>query len=400
MLIYSHSQLETYERCPHKYRILYLERVKAGRRSIEAFMGSLVHMALEKLYRDLRMSRLPELEELERFFVESWRASYGDDVFIVRGEYGEEDYLNTGLRCLSDYYRRYYPFRGGGRPLWLERKVQIPLRDEEGRQVNFIGILDRLDYLESGRYEIHDYKTSQVLPTQETLEGDRQLSLYQLAVEAAFPDAQEVELVWHYLVFDRELRLRRDRESLKEVAAGALRVIREIEEARDFPPRESELCDWCEVQEYCPRRKHLYMVSRLPVRELGMDRGMQLVDEYAEWHARKKEVEENLERVRREILEFAEFHGVEKIQGTSSVLSISRGVRPVLPSAGSEERKRLEETLREAGKWEEVCTLNPARLGSLISGEELGGETRDRIRELLTWEETVTLRIRRMPEQA
>ena len=393
-MIFSHSQLETYERCPFKYRLLYLEKIKAGRRSIEAFMGSLVHETLEKLYRDLRMSRLPELEDLSRFFVDAWRASYGEDVFIVRSEYGEEDYLNTGLRCLENYYRRYYPFRGGGTPLWLERRVQIPLCDQEGRRVNFIGVLDRLDYLEGGRYEIHDYKTSQFLPTQEMLEGDRQLSLYQLAVEASFPDVKEVELVWHYLVFDRELRLRRERKRLQEVAADALRVVREIEQASDFPPRESELCDWCEVQEHCPRRKHLYMVAKLPVRELGMDRGIQLVDEYAEWHARKKEAEEKLEEVRKEIIEFAEFHGVEKIQGTSGVLSLSRVRRPVLPPEGSEERERLEEVLRGASKWEAACTLSPSKVSSLASGEELDKETRNRLRELLSWEESVSLKMR------
>ncbi|MDI7252572.1 MAG: hypothetical protein QME89_08435, partial [Actinomycetota bacterium] len=69
-------------------------------------------------------------------------------------------------------------------------------------------------------------------------------------------------------------------------------------------------------------------------------------------------------------------------------------------SAGSEERRRLEETLREAGKWEEVCTLNPIRVGSLVSAEEVEEETRARLRELLSWEESVTLRIRKLPDQA
>nr|WP_303646164.1 PD-(D/E)XK nuclease family protein [Candidatus Solincola tengchongensis] len=397
-MVYSHTQLETYERCPFKYRLLYLDRVKAGRRSIEAFMGSVVHVTLEKLYRDLLMSRLPDLEELNRFYLDTWRNSYGDDVFIVRSEYTEEDYLNTGLKCLGDYYRRYYPFRGRGRPLWLEKRVQIPLRDEKGRQVSFIGVLDRLDYLEEGRYEIHDYKTSQLLPSQDVLEEDRQLSLYQMAVEAAFPDVREVELVWHYLVFDRELRLRREKDKLEQVAAAALKVIREIEECRDFLPRESELCDWCEVQEHCPKRKHLYMVAKLPVRELGMDRGIQLVDEYAEWYARKREAEERLEEVRKEIIEFADFHGVEKIQGNAGVVSVSRTRRPVIPAPGSEERGRLEEALRETGKWEEVCALNPNRLASLVLGEELDEESRNRICGLLSWEEGVTLRLRRAPQ--
>lgn len=397
-MVYSHTQLETYERCPFKYRLLYLDRVKAGRRSIEAFMGSVVHVTLERLYRDLLMSRLPDLEELQRYYLETWRNSYGEDVFIVRNEYTEEDYLNTGLKCLSDYYRRYYPFLEGVRPLWLEKRVQIPLRDEKGRRVNFIGVLDRLDYLEEGRYEIHDYKTSQLLPSREVLEGDRQLSLYQLAVEKAFPDARDVELVWHYLVFDRELRLRRGREELEEVAAGALKVIREIEDSREFPPQESELCDWCEVQEHCPKRKHLYMVAKLPVRELGVDRGIQLVDEYAEWYARKKEAEERLEEVRKEIIEFADFHGVDRIQGNAGVVSVSRTRRPVVPASGSEERDELENALREMGKWEEVCTLNPNRLASLVSGGELDEGSRNRICGLLSWEESVTLRLRRAPQ--
>ncbi len=394
-MAYSHSQLETFESCPLKYRLQYLERIKAGRRSIEAFMGTVVHATLEKLYRDIRMTRLPSPEEIGRYYLDRWETSFGDDIFIVSREYGAEDYRETGLRCVQEYYDRYYPFSGGV-PIWLEKMVRIPLYDAEGRQIDFVGVLDRLDGLEGGRYEIHDYKTSQSLPDRGRLEKDRQLSLYQLAVEEAFPDAREVELVWHYLVFGRELRLRRERRDLEEVAAAAVEVVQRIEGSRDFPPRESELCEWCEMQEHCPKRKHLFMTASLPVRELGMDRGIQLVDEYVEWRAKKLEAEEQMEKLRRELLEFADFHGVDNIRGSFKVLSIGREMKPKLPPAGSGEREAVEEMLKREGKWEEVSALSAHKLASLLSSGSLGEELRSRLQEIIPFEESASIRLRKL----
>lgn len=390
-MVFSHSKLETYENCPFRYRLQYIERIRTGRRSIEAFMGSAVHEVLEKLYRDLRMSRCPSLEELTDYYDHLWESTCTDDVFVVRSEFTREDYRRTGLRCLGDYYQRYHPFAGGV-PVWLEKKVVIPLRDCEGRVVEFTGVLDRLDSLDGGRYEIHDYKTSSSLPTRQELERDRQLSLYQLAVEEAFPDAREVELVWHYLVFDRELRLRRERGDLERIAAEAAAIARAIETADDFPPREGVLCDWCELQEYCPKRKHLVMVAGLPECELGTERGVQLADEYIEWSGRKREAEEHMAGLREEILDFAAFQGVDNIQGSSCVLRVSRGRLARLPDACSPERVELERVLREAGLWDEVAPLDARKIASLIGAGGLDAGTRARLESLLLWEETFTLR--------
>ena len=392
-MAYSHSQLETYENCPFKYRLQYKERIRSGRKSIEAFMGTTVHATLEKLYRDLRMSRCPDIEELLDYYLDRWDSTYGDGIFVVRREYTPEDYRATGLRCVRDYHHRYHPFKGGS-AVWLERKVTIPVRDPEGRQVEFSGVLDRLDSLEDGRFEIHDYKTSNTLPTQQDLERDRQLSLYQLAVEEAFPDAREVDLVWHYLVFDRELRLRREWSDLERIAAEAAVEVRAIETAADFPPRESVLCDWCELQEHCPKRKHLVMVAGLHERELGTERGIQLVDQYAEWSERKKEAEEHMVELKGEILDFASFQGVDNIQGSSRVLKVSRGRIPKLPPAGSAEREELERTLREGGAWDEVTYLDTRKLASLLKDENLAEELRTRLESLFTWEESSMLRFR------
>jgi putative RecB family exonuclease len=391
-MAYSHSRLETYENCPFKYRLQYIDRIRSGRKSIEAFMGSTVHAALEKLYRDLMMARCPGEEEIAGYYLDLWDSTWSDGVFVVRDEYGPQDYRKTGLRCVTDYHRRHYPFEGGV-PVWLEKKAVIPLRDSEGGRIEFTGVIDRLDSLEEGRYEIHDYKTSSRLPSRQDLERERQLGLYQLAVEDAFPDAREIELVWHYLAFDREIRLRRERSDLERIACETAAAVRAVEAACDFPPRESSLCAWCDMQEHCPKRKHLVMVSGLRDPELGTERGIELVDLYAEWSGRKKEAEGRMEELREEILEYASCHGVDNLQGSSSVLRISRGMTPRLPPPGSAERDELEMTLREEGAWDEVAHLDARRLSAMLRGEQATGRLRTRLEPLLAWEETATLRL-------
>lgn len=50
MPIYSHSRLSTFEQCPNKYKLHYIDKVETeAEQSIEAFLGSRAHETLEKL---------------------------------------------------------------------------------------------------------------------------------------------------------------------------------------------------------------------------------------------------------------------------------------------------------------------------------------------------------------
>jgi putative RecB family exonuclease len=391
-MIFSHSQLETYENCPQKYWLSYIERVRSTRRSIEAFNGSLVHESLEKLYRDLRMGRHPRAADLEGHFLEAWKASFDSDVFIVNKDYSAEDYRELGLRCLRDYYHHYHPF-DQGLVVWLEQPVRIAIDDGAGGRVDFRGVVDRLDSLKGGRYEVHDYKTSISLPAEEQIRGDRQLSLYQMAVERAFSDVEDVELVWHYLVFNRECRLHREPDEIRKVAAEAAELARKIERAADFPARESELCDWCEVQERCSKRKHIFMAVQPGARELDTERGVELADEYRKWTARKQEAERRLEELRDEVGEFCAFYGADNLRGNSCTLRVSRQKTLKLPPSGSAARENLERLLREAGAWDRISALNPQRLASALKHQELDQALSDSMESFLRWEESLRLRV-------
>ncbi|MGQ9758697.1 MAG: RecB family exonuclease [Actinomycetota bacterium] len=192
MAVFSHTRLEAFRNCPLSYKYQYIDRIKSERDSIEAFMGSRAHETLEKLYRDLMLSRLNTEEELVDFYNRTWRRNWHDNVFIVRSDYTAENYRETGERGIRDYYRRYAPF-DQGRTVWIEQRIKVDL-DEAGRY-SIIAFVDRLVDLGNGVYEVHDYKTSSSLPEQDKLDTDRQLALYQLAVHDCFPDVREVQLL-------------------------------------------------------------------------------------------------------------------------------------------------------------------------------------------------------------
>jgi len=70
-----------------------------------------------------------------------------------------------------------------------------------------------------------------------------------------FGDVREVDLVWHYLVFDREIKSKRKPHDLLELKSGIVQLIDTIERAEeenDFEAEESGLCGWWRVPVLMP----------------------------------------------------------------------------------------------------------------------------------------------------
>ena len=110
MGLYSNSKLSTFDQCKYKFKLNYIDRVKTGIQTVEAFMGSLVHDTLEKLYRDLQAKRLNSKDDLLRYFLKKWDEFWKDDIVIVK-EYGNQElYKNMGVEFILNYYDKYYPF--------------------------------------------------------------------------------------------------------------------------------------------------------------------------------------------------------------------------------------------------------------------------------------------------
>jgi len=400
MPTYSHSQLSTYETCPHQYRLAYIEKIKTETEGIEAFMGSRVHDALEKLYRDLKVTKLNTLEELLSFYHQSWEKNWNEMVQIIRKEYSAEDYLRLGEKCIADYYKRYYPF-DQGRTLGLEENIYFPLEEEKGYWIR--GFIDRLTLVDHSILEIHDYKTSNRLPTQGGVNSDRQLAFYQMGVEGKWKDIREVRLIWHYLSFDTEIQSSRSREELHRLRQETLELIQKIETDRHFIPKEGPLCNWCDYQGLCPRRKHLIAVGSLPPNEYLNEEGVTLVNRYVELKERKgvwnEEIDAELARVEEALYAFAQREELEAIFGSDHVAKIKIETKEKYPLKGDPHRKVLDEIVKNAGKWMEVSDLNPWMLARVIGRGGWPPSLVKKVKEFSTFEESRSITVSKLRER-
>ena len=389
MPTYSHSRIETYGNCPLKFKYTYVEKVPVERRDgIEAFLGSRVHDTFEKMYKDLRMEKKWSLEETLGYYSEIWEKNWSDSIFICRKEYDATHYRKIGDRCITDYYNRYSPF-DQDKTLGLETNVNFALSKKGEYKIT--GYIDRLSEVEDGHYEIHDYKTGGYLPTQDKLDEDRQLALYSIAIKERFTDAKKVDLVWHYVAFDKEFRSSRTDKQLEELKKETLGKIMEIEaakEAGDFPATESSLCGWCEFADLCPKKKHEIKVQDLPPNRFLKEPGVKLANLYAELMEKKakitRETEAKIEalgidELKEAIFKYAEKNSEECICGSDCKLKITCGEKLSFPRKSDAGREKLEALLRESKYWQALSDLSTSKLKHAVEDHELDGKLEKQI---------------------
>lgn len=358
--VYSHSRLSTFEQCPLKFKYGYIDKLETDTEgTVEAFLGSRVHEVLEKLYTDLKFEKQNSLQELLDFYNEEWKKHWNDKVLIVRDEYDSENFRKMGERFITDYYQRYRPFNHS-KTIGLEMRIVIKL-DSQGKYV-VQGFIDRLAYAGEGVYEIHDYKTANTLPEQEKIDADRQLALYTIAVKEQYRDCKKVVLIWHYLAFDKELRSERTDSQLDDLKQETINLIKEIELAKEYPPKESALCKWCEYRPICPKWKHLYQVEALKPEEFKKEDGVKLVDEYSILKDKEKKLAEELERINARILAYSDQLNVDRLFGSDSKVTIWKKNCVKFPSKTDGDYGELLKVLRDMNAWEEFNTLDKWKL--------------------------------------
>lgn len=254
MAVFSHSKFSTFEQCRAKFKFKYIDRIKPEvDATIESHLGSCVHKTLEWLYLRVGDGRIPELDDVIVFYSNVWKADFDPRTPIVKQGMKCEDYFNMGVRFLVGYYGTYNPFDDN--TIHVEKEITLDAAEFDGHKIR--GFIDRIVYNEENdEIEIHDYKTSNSLPTKEKIDNDRQLGFYAIAVKEIFGRHKEVKLVWHYLSFNKEIVSRRTEKQLKNLKEKTKALIKEIQMTKDFPPNKSTLCDWCEYKSICPAWKN------------------------------------------------------------------------------------------------------------------------------------------------
>lgn len=387
-MIYSHSRLSTFEQCPYKFKLRYIDKVIPDeKQTVEAFLGTRVHETLEKLYKDLLYQKRNTLDELLMFLHQQWSDSWDDTIIIVKNQYTLENYLQMAERYITDYYNTYTPFQQE-RTLSLEQRVMITL-DEEG-EYKLQGYIDRLAEKKLGHYEIHDYKTNMRLPLPEYIRSDRQLALYSIGIKDQYPDVKDIRLIWHFLAFNKEIDSTRTDEELQQLKKETIKLIDTIESKETYQTNPSPLCEWCEFKQICRQWSHLYTLREKNENEYIGDPGKQLVDRYAELKQRTQQLRLDLyaemEKLEEALIAFAEKENIDVVFGSKNKVRISTRSQYSLPKKGSTKRDQLEHILEDIGKYHEVLSLDTHTVNTIIKQRKWSKEDIEKILPLISLE--------------
>ncbi|MFR9729869.1 RecB family exonuclease [Saccharopolyspora sp. MS10] len=241
------AKLATWEACPRKFRMTYLDRpapTRSGARA-NATLGAVVHNALKAFF------ELPAAERTPEQAVLLVRRCWKSDGFADLRQ--ADEHRERAQRWVADYVERLDP---AAEPVAVERWVSAAAGTiiAEGR-------VDRVDR-RGGALVIVDYKTGRRAPTDEDARDSRALALYAVAARKTLRDRTgRVEL--HHLPTGRVGSWEHTEDSLDghvrraEELAGELRTASDAFEEgtggdSTFPARPGARCGWCEFRAHCP----------------------------------------------------------------------------------------------------------------------------------------------------
>ncbi len=371
---YSFSKIGSFEKCKLQYKYRYIDKLRLRVETIEAFMGIIVHEALKEFYDFVKNKIIKPKKWLLYKYDELWKKDYNDSIKIMKKEFSAEDYYEKGKKCLMDYYEEYRPF-DQTKIVKTEESVFCKLK-QDFQEYRFTGIIDRLDWNDKEKiFEIHDYKTSATLMTQEEAAQDFQLPLYQLALLSRWPEAKKAKLIWHFLLFNKQIESSRTKEQLMEIQSIAVEKIKAIEACEEFSPHKSVLCDWCDFQQICPLWKHPKKMEKLEENKYRKDPGVKLVTSYSKLEEEKKqlkakiaEIEQEQAKIAEAAVEFAEKEDSWVIDGPDKQLVVTVKEELGAPSRkeDSEKWEGLRNILIESDKYVDVSTVNSSMLNRML----------------------------------
>jgi RecB family exonuclease len=248
------SKLSTFDGCPRRYRMAYLDRPQPQRTGpwAHSTLGAVVHNALKALFGLAAGKRTPD--RAAALVTEQWK----DGGFEDGGQAAR--YRARARSWVADYVEEHDLTED---PIGVERWVSAPASGQaDGRSTMIVeGRADRIDERE-GELVIVDYKTGRRAPDEYEARGSQALALYAVAgARTLRKPCHRVEL--HHLPSGTVVAAEHTAESLQRQLLRAEETALELQLRTDtlaaggdadelFPVRTGRHCAWCDFRPGCP----------------------------------------------------------------------------------------------------------------------------------------------------
>ncbi|MEW6188873.1 MAG: PD-(D/E)XK nuclease family protein [Actinomycetota bacterium] len=358
----SFSSITVYQNCPLSYKFQFIDKLPTKKTPLRSF-GNSLHAALAHFY-NVPVPKPPSLDKLLELLSKVWEPEGYKD------QSEESIYFEHAKEILTNFY--YTNVKDFRIPAALEHKFQIELDGEDSEKFILSGVIDRMDKLPEGGYEIIDYKTSRRLPPRSKIESDLQLSIYHLAAQEIWGIEPE-KLTLYFLIPNEKISTSRTREDVEETKDIIRQVMSHIKLGK-FEPRENALCPWCDFQTHCPLHKHKFLKENGdPSKEMGEIATIEIervVDEYAELKRKLREINLRLDELQGIIHDYCEKHGLSRLY--SDKVAISRKPRLIQ----SYNVDKLREVLEPLGLWECILKVDERSLKELLNSDDMKEEVK------------------------
>jgi len=307
----SASSIRVFEQCRLKFYYNYIERIPTVY-SDPLVLGIAVHSALEELYTLMK----GKIEFPSESVIESVR-KVCIRVLTEKG-ISSGNILESGMELVDIIISR---FNFNEKVIDLEKKFRfftdggIPLT----------GSIDKVVELQDDTVGICDYKTSYVAASQDEIDNDIQLSVYDVAAKELYPKYDKVVLILDYLRHDciATSRSTKQRKLFKEFLIETNTKIQQLTKENAYPSL-NKYCGYCDYRTMCPQYAKIETAESLTSTSFKGFSNDQLIEEWERLKLLKKTLEDRVEDLKFYILEELKDKGVKNLFGAERKLGITQ----------------------------------------------------------------------------
>jgi putative RecB family exonuclease len=246
----SHYKLSIFLRCPKQYWFEYLDpytskwevkkQLKKPRPELE--VGTFIHITLNNFFTVSKEKR--SINTLKKLLEETWKPPRGEEKgFINKME--ERIWYQDALKMLLNFYKFqtdpehifYVPD-----PHSREELIKVKINEKYSLQ----GKIDRIDKTERGLHII-DYKTGK------GEDDEFQVMTYVLIAKNKY-QLPVSRASYFYLRTGKFRSFDPTEQKEKATLKRIISVVEAIEREKDFVPRPTKLCGWCDYIDFCPAK--------------------------------------------------------------------------------------------------------------------------------------------------
>jgi len=244
----SYSRVDTYKRCPFKYKLLYIEKHKIETDTVSTELGSLVHYIEEQIAKDLK-----EGKEVNYGFYKDQFFNINQDkvigVNIIKEKYSKEwkipdkndisheekakIYIETGIYRLEKYLKE-----NTNLSLYaMEMPFQLNIHDKA-----FKGFIDRVYYDKSnGTYIVEDIKTYTKAMAGKDLKHSLQMYVYVAALKVILGPDVFIKCQYNLPLVNK---IQESKVDFGYIRNHLDEILKDIDNGH-FYPKPTPLCHWC-----------------------------------------------------------------------------------------------------------------------------------------------------------